>query len=132
MIDVFYLKSAVEIRRKYLKINNNMSLYQQKAKEILEVLNKSLNDLNELQISLKKDNNNIVVKQSIDKLVEVINNIEQEGLKLEKMTVPINSEIEKLAKDEQELYRTIVDKYPSYTQEYIVNTVKEYIKAQGI
>jgi flagellar hook-basal body complex protein FliE len=132
MIDIFYLKSASEIRRKYLKINNNMSLYQNKTKDILDILNSSLNELNELQNSLKNDNNNKNLKKSIDKLLEVINNVEHEGFRLEKMLEPINLEIENLAKDEQELYRKIVEKYPSYSQEYIVNTVKEYIKAQGL
>jgi predicted nuclease with TOPRIM domain len=132
MIDVFYLKSASEIRRKYLKINNNMSLYQQKAKDILDLLNNSLNELDDLKKSLSKDSNNKNIKQSIDKLLEVINNIEQEGSRLEKMVEPINSEIESLAKEESELYRTIVEKYPSYTQDYIVKTVKEYIQAQGL
>lgn len=132
MIDVFYLKSASEIRRKYLKINNNMSLYQQRAKDILEILNNSLAELDSLQKQLKQDNSNKNLKKSVDKLLNIINNIEDEGSKLEKMVTPINAEIEKLTKDEQELYRTIVEKYPSYTQDYIVNTVKEYLKAQGL
>lgn len=132
MIDIFYLKSASEIRRKYLKITNNMSFYQSKAKEILDLLNNSLNELNDLQKSLNSSKNNKSVKMAIDKILGVINNVEQEGVKLEKMVIPMNTEIENLSKEENELYRTIVEKYPMYNQEYIINSVKEYLKSQGL
>ncbi len=130
MIDIIFLKSAANIRRKYLKVINNVSLYQNKAKNILETLEGSLEELEKLQKELGESNNKDV-KQSIDKLLSIIQNVEQEGAKLEVMIEPMNKEIEILSNEEKELYRIIKEKY-NYDDNVIVLQVKDYLSSQGL
>ena len=47
MINEFFLQSAVNIRRQYLKISNNMELYHNKAKEVVDTLESSVKKLEE-------------------------------------------------------------------------------------
>jgi len=53
MIDEFFLKSAINIRRQYLKVSNNMGLYHKRAKEVVKILESSVNDLEKLQQDIK-------------------------------------------------------------------------------
>jgi hypothetical protein len=131
MIDIIFLKSAADIRRKYLKVINNISFYQKKAKEILEILEKSLSDLDHLQKDINNSGNKDA-KQSISKLLNIIENVEQEGIKLEKMIDPMNKEIESLSKEENELYRIIKEKYINYDDELIIDEIKKYLNSQGL
>jgi predicted nuclease with TOPRIM domain len=128
MIDIFYLKSAAEIRRKYLKVSSNVSLYRRKADEILAVLNNSLIELEKLQKEVSENNS----KDSINKLLDIISNVEQEGSKLEIMIDPMNKEIEILSKEENELYRNIKEKYHMLTDSDIIKYVREYLISQGL
>ena len=54
----------------------------------------------------------------------MLNNVEEEGKLLEKMVEPINIEIEKLALEEQELFRQIKIKHNNLTDDEIIECVK--------
>lgn len=131
MIDIFFLKSAADIRRKYLKVINNVSFYQKRAKDVLDILEKSLKELEKIQSEIT-NSNNIDTKQSISKLLSIIEDVEQEGLKLEKMIEPMNKEIEILSKEEAELYRIIKEKYTNYEDNLLIDEIKKYLNSQGL
>lgn len=128
MINQNLLDSAVNIRRKYLKVSNNMDLYHRRSKEIIEVLEKSINELEELS----KRGDNTTSENMVKEIMKVIAEVEQEGNKLKELTDPMNKEIEKLQKEEQELYRIIKEKYPDLEYEAMINQIHTRLKQEGL
>ena len=134
MIDEKYLQKAIRIRRTYLKLINNMDLYRARATQISENLDKTLKDLDNFQKDLnKKDRKeSIDVKALFEKLLKIIDNIEEEGKRLEKLIEPVNFEIEKLAKEEIELYNQILDGHSNLTEDQIVEKVQDRLIKEGL
>ena len=131
MIKEFFLQSAVNIRRQYLKISNNMELYHNKAKEVVDTLESSVKKLEEIQEKVKTDSS-MSAEKSISHILKVINDVEQEGKRLEELVDPMNKEIEKLSKEENELYRKIKEKHPDLSDEQIVKSVEDRLQKEGL
>jgi len=68
----------------------------------------------------------------LKKLLKIIDEVEDEGKRLEKLIEPINLEIEKLAKEEMELYRQILDGHPNLTENQIVEKVQDRLIKEGL
>ena len=134
MIDEKYLINAITIRRTYLKLINNVDLYQKKALQVSEKLEDTLLKLDKFKDELanKKNPKNLSEKDAFNKLLEIINEIDDEGKKLEGLINPINLEIEKLAKEEAELYRQIVEHNKNLTEDEIVNIVRDRLIKEGL
>jgi DNA repair ATPase RecN len=126
MIDERFLLAAVNIRRTYIKMLGDLNKYQEKAKETLQMLDTAYKKLDDLENNMKNEKNRKDEGYSpLEELVKVINDIEREGKKLENFTNPINKEIEKLALEEQELYKQICLNHPDLNEDQIVECVKE-------
>ena len=133
MIDEVFLQSAVNIRRKYLKISNNMNGYHKRAKEVYDTLKDSIAKLETLQNELKnKGKNKLNSESALENLLAIIQSVEDEGNKLEKLVEPMNKEIEKLSKEEHELYRQIKEKHKDLTDEQILESVTERLIKENI
>jgi len=134
MIDEKYLQRAIRIRRPYLKLINNMDLYRARATQISENLDKTLKDLDNFQKDLnKKDRKESIDEKALfEKLLKIIDNIEEEGKRLEKLIEPVNFEIEKLAKEEMELYGQILDGHSNLTEDQIVEKVQDRLIKEGL
>lgn len=131
MIDEFFLQSAVNIRREYLKVSNNMKLYHDKAKSVIETLEKSVKDLDKIQEKAKNDKK-FSSEKSINEILKVINDVEDEGKRLESLVDPMNKEIEKLSKEENELYKKIKEKYTELSDKEIVDFVQKRLEKEGL
>lgn len=130
MIDERYLRVAVQIRRTYLKLINNMELYKTVASSISKKLEETVDKISEIEndyVDKKIDD-----KKSMDQALKVINEIEEEGKRLEGLISPINDEIEKLLKEEQELYKQIVNNHRELTEQQIVNIVRDRLIKEGL
>lgn len=130
MIDERYLRVAVQIRRTYLKLINNMELYKTVATSINKKLEETIDRISEIEneyIDRKIDD-----KKSMDQALKVINEIEEEGKRLEGLINPINDEIEKLLKEEQELYKQIVNNHRELTEQQIVSIVRDRLIKEGL
>ena len=130
MIDERYLRVAVQIRRTYLKLINNMELYKTVASSISKKLEETIDKISEIEndyVDKKIDD-----KKSMDQALKVINEIEEEGKRLEGLISPINDEIEKLLKEEQELYKQIVNNHRELTEQQIVNIVRDRLIKEGL
>jgi hypothetical protein len=136
MVDEIYLQNAVRIRRTYLKLSNNMDLYQKKAQEVSDKLEVTISKIDDLQSKLeeskkdkddKKDSNFFFME-----LIKILNEVEEEGKALEKSVDPLNKEIEKLALEEQELYRQIKEKHFNLTDEEIVTSVQDRLIKENL
>lgn len=136
MVDEKYLQMSLTIRRTYLKLINNLDLYRSRALQISERLEdtvKKIDELNkEAEENAKKKNTNISQIEVFEKLLKIIDDVDDEGKRLENLINPINLEIEKLAKEEMELYKMIVDSHPNLTEDQIVESVKDRLIKEGL
>jgi uncharacterized protein YoxC len=131
MINEKYLKMAISIRRTYLKLINNLDLYHSRVLKVSSNLEETLSELNSIQSNLESDKKPDS-KETLDKLLEILQDVEDEGKKLETLINPINKEIEKLGKEEQELYRQIVEHHPEMSEDQIVNSVRDRLLKEGL
>jgi len=134
MIDEVFLQNAVRIRRTYLKMTNNMEFYQNKAKEIVDRLDDTLVKIDELQKTVEesKKNSGVGSQGLLNELLSILNDIDIEGKSLEDLVNPLNQDIEKLALEEQELYRQINEKHSDLTDEQIIQSVKDRLIKENL
>jgi phage shock protein A len=136
MVDEVFLQNAVRIRRTYLKLSNNMELYQKKAQTVSDKLEATIAKIDDLQSKIeeskkdkddKKDSNYFLIE-----LVKILNEVEEEGKALETSVDPLNKEIEKLSLEEQELYRQIKEKHFDLTDEQIISSVQDRLIKENL
>lgn len=131
MIDESYIQAAIKIRRQFLKLSNNMEFYKKKAQSVIENLEEIISKIekikNESEESKTTTNESVVLK-----LTKVLKDIEQEGRAVEDLIDPLNVEIEKLALEEQELWRNIKNKYPSTEDDKIIEYVKNRLIQENL
>jgi chromosome segregation ATPase len=136
MVDEIYLQNAVRIRRTYLKLSNNMELYQKKAQEVSDKLEATISKIDDLQHQVEESRNDKSGKkdsnQFLMELVKILNEVEEDGKALESSVDPLNKEIEKLALEEQELYRQIKEKHFDLTDEQIVTSVQNRLIKENL
>jgi predicted ribosome quality control (RQC) complex YloA/Tae2 family protein len=130
MIDEKYLRVAINIRKTYLKLVANLDVYKKIADSISTKLIETVKDIEDIEKDYvdKKIND----EQSLQKALNILNDVEKEGKRLEDVIDPINIEIEKLAREEQELYRQIVEHHSNLTQDEIVSIVRDRLIKEGL
>jgi hypothetical protein len=135
-MDEKYLQMDIRIRRSYLNLSNDMNLYKKEAKIISEELNRIVKEID--QISVKNENNkqdnktNNFEVDCLKKLLKSLDEIVEEGDRLEKLVKPISDKVEMLAKEESELYRMITENYPNMTTDEIVKYVRDRLIMEGL
>ena len=133
MIDEKFLIAAVNIRKTYIRLLNDLDKYHEKAKETLESLESIYKKLDNLENDIKKpENSKNEGFSGVNEIMTIINNIEEEGKRLEKLIEPVNFEIEKLAKEEIELYNQILDGHSNLTEDQIVEKVQDRLIKEGL
>lgn len=134
MIDEVFLENAVRIRRTYLKLSNNMDMYQKKAQEVASRLDDTLLKVDELTKKAEdsRKSSNPETMKLLNELMNILKTVEDDGEALEGLVDPLNTEIEKLAIEEQELYRQIKEKHYSLSDDEIINDVKERLKTENL
>jgi predicted nucleic acid-binding Zn-ribbon protein len=136
MVDEKFLQKAISIRRTYLKLMNNMDLYRAKVGQVSERLDGTLKKIddyqNELKSNSKNQKTNLSETEIFEKLLKIIDEVDDEGKRLENLIEPINLEMEKLAKEEMELYRQIVDSHPNLTEDQIIEKVQDRLIKEGL
>lgn len=132
MIEEKYLKMSISIRRTYLKLINNLDLYHNRALKVSSNLEETVVKLDTIQENLDSKDKKPSSKETLDKLLDILQEVEDEGKKLETLIDPINTEIEKLGREEQELYRQIVEHHPELTEDQIVNFVRDRLLKEGL
>lgn len=132
MIEEKYLKMSISIRRTYLKLINNLDLYHNRALKVSSNLEETLVKLDTIQEDLDLKDKKPSHKETLDRLLDILQEVEDEGKNLEALIDPINLEIEKLGREEQELYRQIVEHHPELTEDQIVNFVRDRLLKEGL
>lgn len=135
MVDEVFLQRAVSIRRSYLKVTNNMNFYTTKVNGVISALDDILEKLSKLQESAtdeKVKNDRATTEKTAIELNNIITELELEGKKLEGYIDPLNKEIEKLALEEQELYRQIKEKNSHLTDDQIIEAVRKRLEEENL
>lgn len=131
MIDERLIKRAVEIRRDYLKVTRDVAVYETKTKKILKTLESTLEQLDKVQEGIKNKTISNVDDAS-KKVMNILQEVEREGQRLEKLIDPLNIQIEKLRDEENELYRLIKEKSPKITDKEIIDQISSELKKANI
>jgi predicted RNase H-like nuclease (RuvC/YqgF family) len=136
MIDENFLQSAVRIRRTYLKMSNSMDFYKKSAQGVVERLDETIKKVEAIQKeaedSKRDKNSNFSAEGSMNKMLKVLEEVDNEGKRLEGLVDPLNKEIEKLALEEQELYRLIKEKHYNLTDDEIIESVKQRLLKENL
>ena len=88
MIEEKYLKMAISIRRTYLKLINNLDLYHNRALKVSSNLEETLAKLDTIQEGLDLKDKKPSSKETLDKILDILQEVEDEGKKLEIDTLP--------------------------------------------
>ena len=96
MIEEKYLKMSISIRRTYLKLINNLDLYHNRALKVSSNLEETLAKLDTIQENLDLKDKKTSSKETLDKILNILQEVEDEGKKLETLIDPINVEIENI------------------------------------
>lgn len=135
MIREDFLERAVTIRRTYLSLTKNLDSYLNKVEGVSKRLEKTMDSINKLEEDfLKETNQDLKYKneKSLKELLSIIDSIEDEGKKLESIISPLNKDIEKLSKEETELYNLIKQTHSNLTENQIVESVKSRLIKEGL
>lgn len=136
MVDEVFLQNAVRIRRTYLKLSNNMDLYQKKAQQVSDKLDETLVRIEEIEKEAKESRNSKSSSNNaeyfLNELMKALQEVDDEGKSLESLVDPLNKEIEKLALEEQELFRKIKEKHFTLTEEQIVESVRDRLIKENL
>lgn len=135
MIREDFLERAVTIRRTYLSLTKNLDSYLNKVEGVSKRLEKTMDSINKLEEDfLKETNQDLKYKneKSLKELLSIIDSIEDEGKKLESIISPLNKNIEKLSKEETELYNLIKQTHSNLTENQIVESVKSRLLKEGL
>ena len=134
MIDEKFLVAAVNIKRKYIIVTSDINKYHDRAKQTVDKLNSTLADIENIKLKMKEDakNKKLNSTEVLESMIKIITEIEDDGKSLEKYIDPLNKEIEKLAVEEQELYRIICEKHFDLTEEQIIESVKKRLIKENL
>ena len=134
MIDDKFLSAAVNIKRKYITLTSDIDKYHNRAKLTIDKLNSTLKEIERIQedMKVKAKNKKLDSNEVLNDMMKIISQIEDEGKSLEKYINPLNKEIEKLAIEEQELYRMICEKHSNLSEDQIVNSVRQRLEKENL
>ena len=132
MIREDFLSRAVDIRRNYLNLTKSLDKYLSKVEDVSNRLEKVVADITKLQESYETSSDKYESEKVLKELLKFLDRIEEEGRKLESIINPINADIEKLSKEETELYRLIKESYSSLSDEQIVKQIRKRLDSEGL
>lgn len=134
MIDEKFLVAAVNIKKKYISLTSDINKYHDRAKKTIEKLDFTLKEIEKIQEKIKENAKNKKLDSNgvLNTMIKIVSEIEDEGKSLEKYIEPLNREIEKLAVEEQELYRMICEKHSNLSEDQIVESVKQRLEKESL
>jgi DNA repair ATPase RecN len=131
MIDENFIQAAVTIRRDYLKVTNTLGVYQKKAKESVDALDDIIEDLEKLK-QKAKSNKEMTTDMAMTDIKKIIKDFEEETTRLTSVIDPLNEQLEKLAIEEEELWRSIKIKHSNMPEADIVDYVRKRLIKENL
>lgn len=128
MIDKQLIESAKFIRKDYLNQATKLGKYHEDVKQLSIFLLKKVDELKKYNdVSVKKIKNNDDLSKATKHILKEIEEIEVEERKIREKVNKINLDLEKLRKDEENLYLEIKERYPNLTDEEIVKEIHHHL-----
>ncbi len=126
MIQEIFLKRAALIRKEYLSTQKKTIDYEKSLKQLIGMIDTTSKDLDDF---LEKLNSNYLNEPEEAKqgLLKIFMNLEDEYNKTSKSIDSAEEIIEKLKKQEIELFKDIKQRYPEMTDGQIRNEIQDYI-----
>ena len=126
MIQEIFLKRAALIRKEYLSTQKKTIDYEKSLKQLVGMIDTTSKDLDDF---LEKLNSNYLNEPEEAKqgLLKIFMNLEDEYNKTSKSIDGAEEIIEKLKKQEIELFKDIKQRYPEMTDGQIRNEIQDYI-----
>lgn len=129
MIDQQLIESAKQIRKRYIKAMSNLGIYEQDVRNLANFLQEKSKVFEKIQdVELKKKPSKEELEKVTRLIVDEITSIENEEQKILKKVESINVEIGKLQKEEEILYQTIKNRYPSLSDDQIKEEIQSYLE----
>lgn len=134
MIKERFLIAAVNIKRKYIKLMEELDFFEDRARITLDKLEETIKGFEKIQEEIVSSTPETRPdgKQALDRMLALITNIEDEGRSIEEFIKPINDSIDVLALEEKELFSQICTEHPNLSHSEIVRIVTERIEKEGL
>lgn len=120
MIESIFIDSAREIRKKYLRLSEELDKNKEKVQKLSEYLTDKIKELDDLKDEIR---DKVTTKEQFlevsNKILLKVNEIEDREKSLTSNITKINNEMESLKREEVELLKKIQVKYPKLTTEQI-------------
>lgn len=129
VIDQNYIDSAKNIRFEFLSLYKKLDSYQSELGDLytyLQKVMKELEEINEKQVSTIKTKSDAATVT--DQIVKKLGEIEAKEETLIRLVSPINDRIERLKKDEETLYDTLKQKYPTLSNEDLIKEIHSQLE----
>ena len=116
MIEEPLIESARIIRNKFNSLNETLVKYESDVKKVATYFFKISDDLKNIESGLSKNDTLESIK---DKVILKLNDLEMESNKVCDKINKVNIELEKLKKEELDLYKVIKKRYPLLSDDAI-------------
>lgn len=124
MIDSFFIESAKRIRKDFLLVDSKLTSYQGQLRSITESILGISKKLEEIKSQVGKKPINVIQND----IFKELGALELEAKKIEKLVNPLNNKMEKLRKEEEDLWNKIKKKYPSIKDEDLIAEIHKHIE----
>jgi hypothetical protein len=131
MIDENFVQAAIQIKKEYLKVTNTLGVYQKKAKETTSEMDKIIIKLEELQ-EKAKNNKQMTTEMAMTDIEKIIKEFEEQAKRLTSVIDPLNEQLEKLALEEEELWRMIKNKHSDLEDYQIISYVQNRLTKENL
>lgn len=126
MIDDQLLESARIIRINFLKLNRDLLNYETEIRGLVSFLEEKIKILStDTTNKIKSMKDKSELSNITKEIIKQIEDIEVEEKKLQKKVSKINSEMERLQKEEILLYDTIKQRYPNLSDNEILQQIQK-------
>ena len=131
MISEKFLIKAANIRRDYLKLNDDINKVENRIKSIVPFIEGQQDKLNDIRDKVEKGE--LKSKESFaEKALMIIMDLEKETASYEAGVDDVNKKIEKLREDEIALFNELKTKYSDIPDKELKSKINEYLKSQNL
>ena len=131
MISEKFLIKAANIRRDYLKLNDDINKVENRIKSIVPFIEGQQDKLNDIRDKVEKGE--LKSKESFaEKALMIIMDLEKETASYEAGVDDVNKKIEKLREDEISLFNELKTKYSDIPDKELKSKINEYLKSQNL
>jgi len=125
MIERPLIENAKLIRIRFLSLNEELDSYEDDVRRLAEYFQKISDELKAIESDIKKSDN---IKSIEDKVLRKMDTLEFESNKISTKINNINLQIEKLKKEELDLYLLIKRRYPNMSDDEIKKEIQSNLE----